>query len=81
MRHPSVHEVCVFGEPDAKWGETVTAAVVVSAPVSAGELTEFCQAHIAGFKKPRRILFVEELPKSAYGKVLRREIRAQLAAP
>ncbi|WP_413869838.1 AMP-binding protein, partial [Albidovulum sp.] len=79
MRHPAVREVCVFGEPDGKWGESVTAAVVASAPVGAEELQEFCRRHIAGFKKPRRIAFVEDLPKNAYGKIMRREVRAKLA--
>lgn len=79
MLHPAVREVCVFGEPDGKWGESVVAAVVASAPVGAEELQELCRRHIASFKKPRRIAFVDELPKNAYGKIVRREVRAQLA--
>ena len=78
MLHPAVREVCVFGEPDAKWGESVIAAVVASVPVSAEELQELCRQHIASFKKPKRIAFVDALPKNAYGKIVRREVRANL---
>jgi acyl-coenzyme A synthetase/AMP-(fatty) acid ligase len=74
-----VREVCVFGEPDGKWGESVTAAVVAAAPVGADELQEFCRRHIASFKKPKRIAFVEALPKNAYGKIVRREVKAALS--
>lgn len=79
MLHPAVREVCVFGEPDGKWGESVTAAVVAAGPVGAEELQAFCRQHIASFKKPKRIAFVEALPKNAYGKIVRREVKAQLA--
>jgi long-chain acyl-CoA synthetase len=70
----------VFGVPDPKWGESVAAAVVASAPVEPDELLELCRAHIASFKKPTRIEFVDALPKNAYGKILRRELRQQFAA-
>lgn len=79
MLHPAVREVCVFGEPDGKWGESVTAAIVAGEPVAAEELQEFCRKHIASFKKPKRIAFVEALPKNAYGKIVRREVKAHLA--
>lgn len=79
MLHPAVHEVCVFGEPDEKWGESVVAAVVASAPVGAEELQELCRQHIASFKKPKRIAFLDELPKNAYGKIVRRQVKADLA--
>jgi acyl-coenzyme A synthetase/AMP-(fatty) acid ligase len=49
--------------------------VVASAPVESDELLEHCRAHIASFKKPTRIEFVDALPKNAYGKILRRELR------
>ena len=70
----------MFGVPDPRWGESVVAAVVASAAVDSDELIEHCRAHIASFKKPKRIEFVEALPKNAYGKVLRRELREQFAA-
>jgi acyl-CoA synthetase (AMP-forming)/AMP-acid ligase II len=78
MLHPAVREVCVFGMPDEKWGESVVAAVVASAPVSASELQELCRQHIASFKKPKRIAFLDELPKNAYGKIVRRQVKANL---
>jgi len=56
------------------------AAVVAAAPVEPEELLEHCRAHIASFKKPRRIEFVDALPKNANGKVLRRELRERLMA-
>ena len=70
--HPAVKEACVFGVPDPKWGESVVAAVVASAPVEADALLEHCRAHIASFKKPKRIEFLDAIPKNAYGKILRR---------
>jgi acyl-CoA synthetase (AMP-forming)/AMP-acid ligase II len=80
LRHPAVREACVFGEPDPKWGESVVAAVVASAPVDADELLELCRGHIASFKKPKRIEFLESLPKNAYGKVLRRQVKEELTS-
>jgi Acyl-CoA synthetases (AMP-forming)/AMP-acid ligases II len=80
LAHPAVHEACVFGEPDPRWGEAVVAAVVVTAAVSIPELQNLCRAQIASYKKPKRIEFVESLPKNAYGKVLRQAVRDRLAA-
>lgn len=80
-RHPAVLEAAVIGLPDEAWGEVVT-AVVVRRPgtcVSADELIAHCRAALAGFKKPRRVLFVDELPKNASGKILKRELRRTLA--
>ncbi|MFM7532403.1 MAG: class I adenylate-forming enzyme family protein [Rubrivivax sp.] len=80
---PGVAEVAVVGAPDPEWGEVVVAYVVRSAgpAVSAAELDAHCLAHIARFKRPRRIEFVAALPKNAYGKVLKTELRAWLFNP
>ncbi|MCP3739596.1 class I adenylate-forming enzyme family protein [Rossellomorea sp. BNER] len=75
--HPAVKETCVFGIPDEKWGEAICAHVVLleDQQVTELELIELCKAHLASFKKPKNIYIVDSLPKSTYGKILRKEIR------
>ncbi len=74
--HPAVEEVAVFGVPDPRWGESVYAIVFCRGPVTPGELIAHCREQIAGFKVPRCIeLRTEPLPKSAAGKILKRELR------
>jgi long-chain acyl-CoA synthetase len=74
--HPSVSEAAVFGVPDERWGETVFAIVVIRQQVTQDELILHCRHHIAGFKVPRQIeLRADPLPKSAAGKVLKRDLR------
>jgi acyl-CoA synthetase (AMP-forming)/AMP-acid ligase II len=80
--HPSVAEVAVIGLADEHWGERV-AAVVVRRPdrdVDAEELIRLTRAHLAGFKIPRRVEFVDELPRNAAGKVLKQVLRDELGA-
>ena len=81
LRHPGVLESSVIGEPDAEWGENVLAFVVVKPgmQVGADELDTLCLASIARFKRPRTYRFVEALPKNSTGKVLKTELRRQLA--
>jgi 2-furoate---CoA ligase len=81
-RHPKVHEVAVVGAPDDRWGQRVVAAVVAEAGTTADDLDAHClaDATLARFKRPREYWFVEELPKSAAGKILRRLLRAEGAA-
>ncbi len=82
LRHPAIKEAAVLGEPDAQWGESVV-AVLVSQPgqlADQHELDAFCLAHIARFKRPKRYVFVEQLPRNATGKVLKRELRMQLTS-
>lgn len=80
-RHPAVLEAAVIGMPDDEWGELVTAVVALreGATVTADELIAHCGASLAGFKKPRRVEFVDELPKNPSGKILKRVLRARLA--
>ncbi len=77
LTHPAVFEVAIVGVPDPLWGESVKALVVLQpgTTTSEDELIEYCRAHLASYKKPRTVEFVEALPKSAYGKVLKRELR------
>src|SRR5579859_86887 len=71
--HPAVLEVAVVGLPDERWGKVVTAFVKRSHPVSEQDLDKFCRTSgLADFKRPRRFVFVDALPKSPVGKLLRR---------
>ncbi len=78
-RHPAVREVTVIGVPDSQWGEAVKAVVALQPGqvTTAEALIEFCRAHIASYKKPRSVDFVDALPKNNYGKILKRELRAK----
>ncbi|EGD56778.1 acyl-CoA synthetase [Gordonia neofelifaecis] len=78
-RHPAVAEVAVIGLPDEKWGESVTAVVATKpgADVSEGDLIAWTREQIAHFKSPRAVHFVEALPRTATGKVLKRDLRLQ----
>jgi long-chain acyl-CoA synthetase len=77
IEHPAVQEVAVVGVPHKIRGETVKAFVVLKDDETASEeeLIEFCKGRIARYKIPRRVQFLDELPKSAIGKVLHRELR------
>lgn len=77
LEHPGVWEACVVGAPDAEWGEVVVAFVVGAAEPQ--ELDAHLLRRIARFKRPKRYLTVDQLPKNSYGKVLKRELRQQLA--
>lgn len=80
--HPAVREVAVIPLPDPKWIEAVTACVVrkEGAAVTEAELVEHARRVLAPFKVPKRVLFVDELPRNASGKLLKRVLREQLAA-
>ena len=75
--HPDVLEVAVIGLPDERWVEAVTALVVLrpGAVLNAEELIVFTRARLAGYKVPRRIEFVDDLPRTPSGKVLKRDLR------
>ena len=73
--HPAVAEVAVVGEPDEKWVEAVTAFVVPKAEVTEADLVEHVRGSLASFKIPKRITFVDTLPRNASGKILKRELR------
>jgi long-chain acyl-CoA synthetase len=74
--HPAIAEVAVVGVPDDTMGEEVGAAVVLKKgeDVSADELKSFVKEQVANYKYPRRIWFVDELPKGPTGKILKRDV-------
>jgi long-chain acyl-CoA synthetase len=80
LRHPLVAQASVVGAPHAEWGEEVVAFVVArpGAQVATAELDALCLDNIARFKRPKRYVFVDELPKNNYGKVLKRALRERL---
>ncbi|MFG2774263.1 fatty acyl-CoA synthetase [Streptomyces sp. NPDC048350] len=79
--HPGVAEVAVVGLPDERWIEAVTAVVVPRAgEVTEAELLAHAREMLAHFKAPKRVLFVDELPRNASGKILKRELRDRFAA-
>ncbi|WP_197277230.1 class I adenylate-forming enzyme family protein [Sphingomonas profundi] len=81
--HPAITESCVFGVPDDQWGEAVKAVIVIrpGRTLTAGEIVAWCRDHIAGYKRPRYIEFVDALPRSDAGKLLMRDLRARPTGP
>ena len=80
--HPGVDEAAVIGLPDVEWGQRV-AAVIVPRPgttLTVEEVSEFCRQRLASFKKPEIICFADSLPKNQMGKILKKDLRAQLSA-
>ncbi len=78
-QHPKVAEVAVAGLPDERWGHIAVAFVVpADTSLTAEELDQFCLAnpHLARFKRPKRYVFVKQIPKSPVGKILRRKLQA-----
>jgi long-chain acyl-CoA synthetase len=75
--HPAVREACVVGIPDDKWGEAVKAVLVLKEGihVTESDIIKFCKQHMAGYKAPKAVEFVSELPKDAVGKILRKKIK------
>jgi len=80
--HPGVEEAAVVGLTDLEWGQRVAACVVLrpGETLTAEALGEFCRQRLASFKKPEIICFLPELPKNPMGKILRKDLRAQLEA-
>jgi len=78
FQHEAVQEACVFAVPDDKWGESVAAHVVLKPgrPADSALIDAFCAERLAGFKRPRRIEFVDALPKNPNGKVMRKAVQA-----
>jgi acyl-CoA synthetase (AMP-forming)/AMP-acid ligase II len=84
LEQPGVREAAVVGVPDERWGERVAAVIVATDPASPPDpaaLTAACRERLAGFKTPRSVTFVTELPRTASGKVRKDQLRALLSPP
>ncbi|WP_216215745.1 acyl-CoA synthetase [Amycolatopsis aidingensis] len=78
--HPAVGEVAVIGLPDERWIEAITAVVVSKQDISAEELLAHLRERMSAFKVPKAVHFVEDLPRNASGKILKRELRTRLSS-
>ena len=79
LGHPAVWDAAVVGLPDAKWGEVVTAVVILKADAAAteDEIVTYCKGKTAGYKRPKRAIFITEdaMPRTPTGKILHRHLR------
>jgi len=73
--HPLIREAAVVSTPDPLWGEAVRAFLVVDGAVTREEILNFCGRHLAGYKKPKFVEFLGELPRNSNGKVLKRQLK------
>jgi fatty-acyl-CoA synthase len=82
LTHPAIAEVAILGVPDRTWGEVGVAICVLraQADVSESELLAWMEGKVARYKLPKRVFFWEALPRSAYGKITKKDIRAELEA-
>jgi fatty-acyl-CoA synthase len=78
-RHPKIQDAAVVGIPDPLWGESVRAFIVLNnqETMKEEEVVEYCKAHLASYKKPKSVLFVQTLPRNPSGKVLKTVLRTQ----
>lgn len=79
LTHPSIAEAVCFGVPHPTWGEEVAAAVVLKESVGESDLLAFCKERLADFKRPKKIHIVESIPRTATGKIQRRNVAAAFA--
>jgi acyl-CoA synthetase (AMP-forming)/AMP-acid ligase II len=78
MTHPQISEAAVIGQNSARWGESPLAIVVrTDAALNAAEVIEYCRGKLAGFKQPKGVEFIDEIPRNPSGKILKRVLREQ----
>ena len=75
-QHPDILEAAVVGIADDKTGEAVCAYITTSNEVTQQSITDYCRSYLTGYKVPKKVITLSELPKSTVGKVLRRELRS-----
>jgi long-chain acyl-CoA synthetase len=78
--HPAVSQACVVGAPDAEFGECVVAFVVAHEAVEANAVIDHCRTRIASYKKPKHVIFIDELPHNVTGKMIKTDLREQALA-
>ena len=82
MSHPQVAEAAIIGIPDLEWGEEVRALVVRNSDsVKESDLIDHCSRHLASFKRPRSVVFIDQLPRNVMGKVMKRDLREEYGYP
>ncbi len=84
--HPNVEDVAIIGVPDETWGEEPRAVVVLKKGIKKSkeaedEIMEFCRQNLASYKRPRSVIFIDELPRNPVGKLIKREIREKYGKP
>ena len=78
--HPAVSDAAVVGLPDNRWGEQVAAAVVLRSPEKDSAILAYCREHLADFKCPKKIYIVDQIPRTATGKIQRGAVAASFAS-
>ena len=82
LAHPQVREVAVIGQASAKWGESPLAVVVKKDPaLTEADVVEWTRGRLAGYKRPRGVRFVDEIPRNPAGKILKRVLRERFPEP